>query len=425
MLHKTLTAALMITALTSCTPTGQVARPQPPAPELVLPAPVEEPEPVKSGPVKVALLLPMSGNAAAVGKDLLNAALMAVFDVGPSDMILLPSDTGGTPEGARAAAQRAIDEEAELILGPLFASSTSAIAPLAREAGISVISFSNDNSIAGNGVYTAGFGPEEQVQRVIEFARTQGYGQVAAIGPDDIYGSRAMNAWRAVASGPSERLARLYAPDENGMAQTIRAVSNYDGRKAARDRDYAQLEGAGDPSSRARLAQLETFDTVGDPPFDALLVADSSASLRSVAALLTYYDVDPTRVKLLGTMLWQQDQRVLTEAELQGAWFATVTPESNSAFARRFANLYGSQPNALAGLAYDATAMAALIGRQDRMFPPELITDSAGFAGQAGIFRFRPDGTVEHGLAVVEVSNGGLEVLSVAPTSFAEQKLVQ
>lgn len=425
MLHKTSILALLILAVTSCTPQRQVARQQenpPPAPQS---QPLADEVPLRTGPVKVGLLLPLSGSAAAVGQDLLNAALMAVFDVGPSDMILLPADTGSTPEGARAAAARVIEDEAELILGPLFASSALAIAPMASEANLRVISFSNDNSIAGGGVFALGFGPEHQVERVIEFARAQGYGRIAAIGPDDVYGARSMNAWRGAVTGVAAADARLYAPNENGMAETIRRVSNYDARKAQREREYALVENASDPSSLARKAQLETLDTLGEPPFDALLVADGSARLRSVAALLSYYDVDPAKVKLLGTMLWQQDQRVLAESELQGAWYATAAPGGNANFIKRFSSLYGTQPNALAGLAYDATAMAALIGKQDRTFPLELITDPAGFAGQAGIFRLRPDGTAEHGLAVVEVDRGGLKVISPAPASFSGSSLTQ
>ena len=53
-------------------------------------------------------MLPLSGPAAALGQDMLQAAQMALFDVGPNDVVLLPRDTGGTPEGARRAATELI-----------------------------------------------------------------------------------------------------------------------------------------------------------------------------------------------------------------------------------------------------------------------------------------------------------------------------
>ena len=416
-------AALVMMITASCTQVRQQARPEQARPaRLPEQLPVAVVEPVKTGPIKVGLLLPLTGSAAAVGQDMLNAALMALFDVGPNNVTLIPLDTASTPAGARAAAENAIGQEVELILGPLFAQSAATIAPLAREAGLPVISFSNDNSIAGNGVFAAGYGPEEQVKRVVEFAQRQGYSRIAAIGPDDIYGARSANAWRSAVAGSAGANASLYAPDENGMAQTIRSLSRYDSRKAARDNAYEAAEAAADS---ARIRQLETLDTLGEPDFDALLVADNSARLRSVAALLTYYDVDPAKVKLLGTMLWQQDRRVLSEAELQSAWFATVPPAENSAFSQRFRSHYGSEPNALAGLAYDATAMAVVIGRQDRRFPLSHITDPSGFAGQAGIFRFLENGTAQHGLAIVEVRDGALDIISPAPTSFLDGALTQ
>lgn len=390
---------------------------------MATPEPLPEPEPIKTGPVKVGLLLPLSGNAAAVGRDLLNAALLAMFDVPSSNIELLPKDTGGTPEGARQAAREVIAQEAELIIGPLYSTSVTALKPIAEAAGLSIVAFSNDSSIAGGNVFTLGFGPEEQVRRVTDFAQSQGYAQIAAIGPDDIYGARSMNAWRRQVAGAAQAL--LYAPNENGMAQTIRQISNYDARKSARDREFAAVENLQDPASRARRAQLETLDTVGTPPFDALMIADNSNRLNSVTALLTYYDVDPAGVKLLGTMLWLQDQRILNTPELEGAWIATLPPDRTAAFSQRFARAYGSQPNALAGLAYDATAMAALIGQQDRDFPVSLLTDPAGFIGQSGIFRLNEQGIAEHGMSIVEVRGGEMFEVSPAPDNFRRNQLVQ
>ena len=163
-------------------------------PAAVAPVP-EVAEPLPTGPVKVALLLPLTGEAAMVGQDMLEAAQIALFDVGQTDMVLLPRDTGGTIAGASAAARSAIDAGAELILGPLFASSTGAVGAIAREHDLKVISFSNDASVAGDNVWVVGFRPEEQVRRVIEFAQSQGLARIGALAPDDAYGQRAINGF--------------------------------------------------------------------------------------------------------------------------------------------------------------------------------------------------------------------------------------
>lgn len=382
-----------------------------------------EPEPV--GPVQVALLLPLTGRAQDVGQDMLSAAQLALHSVGPTDIVFRPIDTGSTTDGARVAVQRAIDDGAELILGPLFGASTAAVAPIARDAQIPVISFSNDASVAGDGIFVTGFRPEEQVRRVIDFAQRQGYVRIAALGPADAYGERSVTAWRDSVLPGNDAVARLYAANENGMAGSVRDVADYDARKAERDREFALVEGLDDPASLARKSELETLDTIGDPPFDALLIADGGDRLRSVVALLAYYDVDPQFVKLLGTMQWQGDPRALAEEGLDGAWFASLPPAEREAFESNFTFFFDKMPHPVAGLAYDATVMASELARIDRKFPNSLLTDPAGFSGHAGTFRLLDDGTAEHSLAIVELIDGQLSLLEPAPRSFGDAILSQ
>ncbi|MEZ5824728.1 MAG: penicillin-binding protein activator [Geminicoccaceae bacterium] len=330
------------------------------------------------------------------------------------------------PEGATAAAREAVGREAELVLGPLFGASTAAAAPVVREAGLAMISFSNDARVAGNGIYILGFRPEEQVERVVDYARRQGLGRIAAIAPDDAYGARAIAAWRSsVAPGENASLYAFYPPDENEQARVIRDFTRYDARKAALERQIQRLSGAGDAASRTELARLEQLDTLGEPPFDAILVADHGSRLRSAAALLAYYDVTSQSSRFLGTMLWQNDPRLLMEPEFQGGWIANVAPREDAVFSDRYERLYRTRPNALAGLAYDATALAAVVARSDRTFPADQLTDPAGFIGRAGIFRLRPDGLGEHGLAVLEVNEGSTIIREDAPTSFSDRFLTQ
>jgi len=366
-------------------------------PEPVPAVPEEVAEPLPTGPVKIALLLPLSGSAQAVGRDMLEAAQIALFDVGQTDMVLLPRDTGGTPAGAAAAARSAIDAGAELIVGPLFASATTSVARIAAEHDLKVISFSNDASVAGDNVWVLGFRPEEQVARVIDYARRQGMTRIGALAPDDAYGQRAVNGFReamGVGAGlAGERVGgagfgaashSFYPPDERELARVVR----------------------------------EFTGPAGSNRFDAILIADGGDRLRSVAALLAFYDIDLRTTRPLGTMLWEDDPRLLFEETLQGGWYASMAPDNERRFQGRFRQAFGRDPVTLAGLAYDATALAAVVAATDRSFPTARLTDSSGFVGRAGIFRLRDDGTTQHGLAIVEIDNGTARVVDPAPRSF-------
>ena len=414
---------------------------QPPESELEGQPPSEQ---------RVALLLPLSGPAAGLAQDMLDAAQMALFDVGENNLVVLPRDTAGMPAVARRAAEEVIAEGARVILGPLFHEAVSAVNPLAAQAGVRVLAFSNVTSAAADGTFLLGFRPEEQVNRVVRYALEnvvrrppeplpgealpdqgrsafdRGPVRIAGLAPDDAYGATALAALRrAVIEGGGELGQTLfYPPDLADPSAVVRQIAAYDVRKAALERERARLELLPkDDPARQPLERLKTLDTLGAPPFDAILIADGGDRLRSVASLLTFFDVDPAAIRFLGTMRWQDDPRVLQEAALQGGWFAASAPESLSQFQARFQAIYGRQPQQLAVLAYDAMALAVIVARDmgDPRFESASLTNAQGFAGATGLFRLRPDGLADHGLAILEVARGSAVTIDPPPQVFTDE----
>jgi branched-chain amino acid transport system substrate-binding protein len=353
---------------------------------------------------------------------MLNAAQMALFDVGENDLVLLPRDTGGSAIGAREAARQVTGEGAEVILGPLFSQAVEAVGPVARQANVRVLAFSNVASAAEDGTFLLGFRPEEQVVRVARYALDQGLVEIAGLAPDDAYGRTAMQALRQAVLERGGRLGPtlLYPPDQD-PSPAVREVAAYDQRHAALEAERARLEQQeGDPRAAQELRRLETLDTLGPPPFDAILLADGGDRLRSVASLLAFFDVDSPTSRFLGTMRWQDDPQVLEEPALRQGWYAAPPPDGIGAFEARFANVFGRPPQALAALAYDATALAVIVARDlgDRTFDPVSLTSAEGFTGASGLFRLRPDGLADHGLAILEMTGAGPRVIDPAPSSF-------
>ncbi|MGH6945626.1 MAG: penicillin-binding protein activator [Geminicoccaceae bacterium] len=371
------------------------------------------------------LLLPLSGPAADLGEDMLAAAEMALFDVGDNPLVLLPRDTAGTPQGARQAAEQVIADGAEVILGPLFSQAVGAVSPVAQAANLRVLAFSNVASATTEGTYLLGFRPEEQVSRVVRYALGQGLVRIAGLAPDDAYGNTAMEALRrAVLENGGQLAATAFYPagraDPSGV---VRQVAAYDQRHAALETERQRLQQQeDDPQAKQELEHLKTLDTLGPPPFDAVLLADGGNRLRSVASLLTFFDVDPSNARFLGTMRWQDDPRVLEEPALQGGWFAAAPPEGMRGFEERFKSAYGRAPQQLAALAYDATALAVIAARDlgDRTFAPATLTNGQGFTGATGLFRLRANGLADHGLAILEVHGPATRAIDPAPTAFVE-----
>jgi ABC-type branched-subunit amino acid transport system substrate-binding protein len=347
--------------------------------------PSQQPAVAGNGQVKVGLVLPLSasGNAAVAALSMKNAAEMALAEFQNPNIQLLIKDDGGNPQGAQQGTQQALDEGAEIILGPLFALSVPATAQLTRARGVSVIAFSTDSSIAGRGVYLLSFLPESDVNRIVEYSASIGKKSFAALLPDNAYGNVVEAAFKQAVGRRGGRIV---------------AFEKYTADRATPARNVASSLGSA----------------------DALLLADDGDSVVATADALTGAGANLRNIQLLGTGLWD-NPRVFASPSLQGGLFAAPDPSGFRAFSGRYRAKYGSEPVRTATLAYDAVALVAALARTQgpTRFSSDVLTNPSGFAGIDGLFRFRADGTNERGLAVMRVGSGGGVPVAGSPKSFA------
>jgi ABC-type branched-subunit amino acid transport system substrate-binding protein len=311
-----------------------------------------------------------------------NASEMALAEFLNPNLQLLIKDDAGSPQGAQAAAQQAVDEGAEIILGPLFASSVPAVAQVARGRGISVIAFSTDSSVASRGVYLLSFLPESDVNRIVEYAASIGKRSFGAMLPENAYGNVVETAFKQAVPKRGGRISifEKYGADRATTARTV-------------------------------ASSLQNVDS--------LLLADDGEAVVQTADALTAAGANLANVQLLGTGLWD-NPRVFASPKLQGALYAAPDPAGFRSFANRYRNKYGGEPVRTATLAYDAVALIAALSRTQggKRFTTEVLLNSSGFAGIDGLFRFRADGTNERGLAVMRVTSNGPSPVAGSPKSF-------
>ncbi|MBS0548382.1 MAG: penicillin-binding protein activator [Proteobacteria bacterium] len=373
------TAALLLGACTESPNTSTA--PPPPAPKPQVGSPT-----TASGKMRIALLLPLSGRAAPTGQAMQQAAEMSLFDSGANDIALAAYDAGESPDSAVKAYEKARADGAALVLGPLFGTSAKALAPLVNRGGANVIAFSNDEQAAQPGVWVMGIAAPPQVRRVVDHAFSAGIRRFAALAPRTAYGeqmSRTLESHVAVRGGQ------------------VVAVELYD-------------EGPDLSAAAKRLAA----DVKGDGKL-AILVPVAPPRLGNVLATLSNAGIDAGSVQLIGTGVWDIPG-IGSETALRGAWYAAPDPAKRADFERRFTATYGRPPLRLATLAYDAVALAGRLARAKPGgdFSAEAITNSNGWAGVDGVFRFLPDGRVDRGLAVIEIQGDRGVVVSPAPTTF-------
>jgi branched-chain amino acid transport system substrate-binding protein len=340
-------------------------------------------------PVKVGLLLPLSGAQAELGQAMSNAAQMAIFDVGATNVTMIPRDTA---TGAAKAAEDAIAQGAQIILGPLFAQDVKAVSPIARRANVPVIAFSTDWTATDQNTYIMGFLPFGQVSRVVDFAAKRGAKKFAGIIPETPYGMAV-----------------------NGTLKNELQRQNLDSQKTyifARD---PQLVAA--VQAISKLQQPGSTETL-----DAIVVPVGGQQINQVSALMRQNDVGMRQIRLLGTGLW--DDSPQAASLLPGGWYAAPDPNLRATFNQKYLETYGKNPPRLTTLAYDASALAAALaikGLKENGVPAfdraNLINPN-GFAGLDGIFRFRPDNLAERGLAILELRPNGSVIVDPAPTRF-------
>jgi ABC-type branched-subunit amino acid transport system substrate-binding protein len=335
-------------------------------------------------PVKVAILLPLSGPQAKTGEALLQAAQLALFDIGYNKFQLMPRDTKGTTSGAGKAATSVIQDGAQIILGPLFANSVRAVKAAAKPHNINVIAFSTDWTLADSSTFLMGFMPLTQVDRVVQYANDNGYKNFALIAPRDQYGD--------LVSSRFEKAART-----NGAI-----ISN------------SVRFSAGDPAVINEIAKLKGGN------FQAVFMPVGGSQTEMISSALSYNKIMPNHIKRIGTGLWD-DTRIAKQPNMQGAWFAAPSPKTRLAFENKYLNTYGQRPPRLATLAYDATALTATLAKNGfeangrPAFNATAIANPRGFAGTDGVFRFKPNGLVERNLAVLELRNG--RIIEIAPAA--------
>lgn len=373
-------------------------------------------------PVRVAIMLPLTGDKQEIGKALLGAASMALFDAYDPRITLIPFDTKASAEGAASALEAVLAADVDVVLGPLFSESIKVVGPLLAAENITMIGFSSDTRVASLGQFIMGFAPEEEVKRVMRYAVKKGHVNFAALVPKGLYGKRVLNALGSALEYSGARLMAMeeYAPSADSVFDPVKNLANYASRKRLRDDELKAMEAIDSDVTLDTIKELETKEVIGEVNYTAVLVPEGGELLRTIAPLLPYYEVDPAKVKLLGTGLWN-DSSLLKEPPLQGAWFAAPEPDKPAEFMKKFEALYGSKPPRIATLAYDAMALVVWRMRHpvaEERYSVDALLDPRGFHGIDGLFRFKPDGTVERSLAILEVNKQGFKVIDKAPRVF-------
>lgn len=359
-----------------------------PAPTAPTPTPTPEPSatalPTDETRHRIAILVPLTGQNGAVGQSIANAANMAVLDTSADNLRITTYDTSSDPRGAAA---KAVADGNRLILGPMLADNVPAVLAEARRAGVPLISFSNNTSVASGDVFVMGHIPEQSIARSVAYARSKGASNFAALLPSGDYGDRAASALG-------------------------NALREYGGL-------LTQTERYGRTSSAVIGAAGKLREKGG---YDTVLIADG-VQLAAQGANALREDGAGRSPRILGTELWSGENAVTRTNALHGALFSAVSSQRFARFRDSYQNRFGGAPYRISTLGYDAVLLTLRIARDWRVgrpFPTRSLTARDGFLGLDGAFRFGTNGVVERAMEVRQVAADDVKVVDPAPARFSD-----
>lgn len=345
-----------------------------------------------SAPVVVALLVPSGSGQASdelLARSLQNAARLAISDLGTSRIDLRVYNTAGQPASAQAMATRAIDDGAQIILGPVFAQEANAAGAAAAARGVNVLAFSNNPDIAGGNVFILGQTFGNTADRLAGYAVRNGKPRIMVVHEQNTAGQLGR---RAI---------------EQGVARaggSVVAVGSY---------EFSQNGVLSAAPSIAATARDNNADAV-------FLTADTAGALPLVSQILNDNGLGPAVTQFIGLTRWDIPQATLGLPGVQGGWFALPDPGRYQQYQNRYQAAFGEPPHPISGLAYDGIAAIGALLKQGRTttLNGQALTQAAGFVGVNGIFRLRSDGQNERGLAVAQIRNNQVVIIDPAPRSF-------
>ena len=370
--------------------------------------------------VKIGILLPLTGKNEKLGNTLLKSAQMAIFDTRKDNLVLIPLDTKGTPFGAMEAVKQAVREDVNVIIGPLFTSSTKAVTEIARANGIRIISFSNNQNLLDTGVYLMGFSPEQEIERMISYTIDEGKTDFVALVPNNSYGASISKILKETASRKDGRVIRVeyYSPSGRGLAKNIKRIQDAYGIKERVYEDYEAAKQLALETESEEEVQFIVEDEDKIYP-EVVLIPESGKRLDKIVKELGTHNKDGIPYQYIGTSQWDV-YSTFSNPRLINAWFVSGDPENYNHFENDFYKVYRQIPLRISSLAYDAVMVVnEIVNREkDTLITHDSLTRYQGFSGIDGRFRFLPNGLVERMFTVIKVEDHGLEIIDTPSRKF-------
>ena len=353
-----------------------------------------------ANPIKIGLVIPLSGESKELGQSVLKSVRLAVNDIDDDKIVIVPRDNQNDPNKTLEVSRELYNDGVKIIIGPIFKKNTTKLNQLNDD--IIFVSFTNKVVASKKNIISAGVNSISQFNAIKKFKINNGIERSYLFAPNN-------SIIEEINIGIKESKINLkdkyfYDPDPTLITKQVEDITRYRIRKQNLIDEKKRVEDSNDVNKEKKLAQLEKLDTIGGINFDSVIIADFEESLKSVATSLIYTDIPPSRVTYITLNQWF-DKSLINEKMIQPIYFPSVNYENYLSYLQKYENNYQGNSNQIAFLSYDLTGLIYyLLFKNNFVVDNKIFYKKNSFKGKIGIFEINKN-IITHQLNFYSINN--------------------
>jgi ABC-type branched-subunit amino acid transport system substrate-binding protein len=353
--------------------------------------------------VKIGLLVPLSGDNAEIGKQIVKATRLALKDINSDKIEIFPKDTQSDPNKTLRSAIELNQIGINLVIGPVFYEN---LVYLDEVKDVTFLSFTNKTLDLPKNVISTGINSTSQLNTIKKFIKLNDIKKSVILIPNLNYNSEIK---QGIKKSKIKTFKQYYYDIEpTKLTKQIEKITNYEIRKQNLIDEITRLENSEDLNKEKKIKNLEKRYTIGNVNFDSVIIADFDESLKSVITSLLYTDVSPKNKYFITFNQWF-DESLLKETASQPIYYPSVNKKNLDDFKKKFFKQFGQNPNHVSLLSYDLVGLIYYLSLKTEIAEiNKAFNAKNSFKGKIGIFDIK-DNKINHRLNFYKIEKGSLK----------------
>ena len=353
--------------------------------------------------IRIGLLVPLTGENAEIGKQIIKATRLALNDINSNKIEIFPKDTNSDPNKTLRSAIELNQMGINLIIGPVFYENLIYLDEVKETI---FLSFTNKTLDLPKNVISTGINSISQLNTINKFLKENEINKTILLIPNLNYDQEIENG---IKESKIKKLKKyFYDIEPTKLTKQIEEITNYETRKQNLFDEITRLENSDDPNKEDKIKNLEKRYTIGNVNFDAVIISDFDESLKSVITSLLYTDVSPKEKYFITLNQWF-DESLLTETASQPIYYPSINKKNLEQFEKKFAVEFNENPNHLSLLSYDLVGLIYYLSLKNNLSEiDKAFKKKNSFKGKIGIFDIE-DNKINHRLNFYKIEEGILK----------------